>query len=338
MVRQLLFTFLLFTSTYPAFGQAVTLARESLNYFEHHTFPLCRESIESTISDFCKQELNADNSSGKSLIHKLEKESSHFQNHKVPNAHESLPTEYTRFLQALIDFTSKCSNLKSEIQADSILIVRTKILECHKSVLNAATRLEQEVAIYRIENQLTRIEDGSRIAIFFKEAQKRLEYLHGIQSYLIPVIKMETTCLESILKDSIHISEKSRSEFSKLVEINNINLKNHPACCGDHLVKNAALNSLRLFAKEARNEILHIQNFIVSEQDFKVHCQKVKKNGMETEEEKQVCREAMRKYNADIKSANELVENLEKTRKEHLSAFYSAQMTFVETWIKDFQE
>ncbi len=338
MVRKLLFTFLLFTSTYPAFGQAVARARESLNYFEHHTFPLCRESMEATISDFCTQELNADSSSGKSLIHKLKKESSHFKNHKVPNAHESLPTEYTRFLHALIDYTSKCSNLKSEIQADSILIVRAKILECHKSVLNAATRLEEEVAIYRIENRLTRTEDGSRIAIFFREAQKRLEYLHGIQSYLVPVIKMETACLESILKDSIHISEKRRSEFSKLVEINNINLKNHPACCGDYLVKSAALNSLRLFAKEARNEIVHIENFIVSEQDFKVHCQKVKRNGMETEAEKQVCRDEVRKYNSDIKNANELVENLEKTRKEHLSAFYNAQTTFLETWLKDFQE
>jgi hypothetical protein len=149
---------------------------------------------------------------------------------------------------------------------------------------------------------------------------------------------METACMESLLKDSIQTSEKRRTEFSKLVEINNINLKNHPACCGDHLVKNAALNSLRLFAKEARNEIVHIENFIVSEQDFKVHCQKVKKNGMETEAEKQVCRDAVRKYNTDIKNANELVENLEKTRKEHLSAFYNAQTTFLETWLKDFQE
>jgi len=338
MVRQLLFTFLFFTSTYPTFGQAVARARESLNYFERHTFPLCRESIESTISDFCKQELIADNSSGKFLIHKLEKELRHFQNHKVPKAHESIPSEYSRFLQVLIDFRSKCSVLKSEIQEDSILIARAKILEYHKSVLTAATRLEQEVAIYRIENQLTRTEDGSRIAIFFREAQKRLEYLHGIQTYLIPVSKMETACMESLLKDSIQTSEKRRAEFSKLVEINNINLKNHPACCGDYLVKNAALNSLRLFAKEARNEIVHIENFIVSEQDFKVHCQKVKKNGMETEAEKQVCRDAVRKYNTDIKNANELVENLEKTRKEHLSAFYSAQTTFLKTWLKDFQE
>ena len=338
MFRQVLISFLFIASSHSAFAQAVTLARESLEYFEHHTFPLCRESIESTISDFCKQELNSDNASGKSLIHKLEKESSHFQNHKVPKGHESLPTEYTRFLQALIDYNSKCSNLKSEIQADSILIVMAQILEYHKSVLNAATRLEQEVSVYCIENQLTRTEDGSRIAVLFRESQKRLEYLYGIQSYLIPVIKMETTCLESILKDSIHTSEKRRAEFSKLVEINNLNLKNHPACCGDHLVKNAALNSLRLFAKEARNEIVHIENFIASEQDFKVHCQKVKKNGMETEEEKQVCREAVRKYNNDLKGANELVTNLEKTRKDHLSAFYSAQNTFLETWLKDFQE
>jgi hypothetical protein len=338
MVRNVLISFLFIAFSQSAFGQAVSRARESLNYFERHTFPLCRESIKATISDFCKQELNEDNSSGKSLIHKLKKESSHFKNHKVPNAHESLSTEYTRFLQALIDYTSKCSNLKSEIQADSILVVRARILEYHKSVLNAATRLEEEVAIYRIENRLTRTDDGNRIAIFFREAQKRLEYLHGIQSYLIPVIKMETTCLESLMKDSIRISEKRRSEFSKLVEINNIKLKNHPACCGDYLVKNAALNSLRLFAKEARNEIVYIENFIVSEQDFKIHCQKVKKNGMETEEDKQVCREAVRKYNTDLKGANELVINLEKTRKDHLSAFYSAQNTFVETWLKDFQE
>lgn len=338
MVRQLLISFLFIASSHSAFGQAVTLARESLDYFEHHTFPLCRESIESTISDFCKQELNSDKSSGKSLIHKLEKESSHFQNHKVPNAHGSLPTEYTRFLQALIDYTSKCSNLKSEIQADSILIVRARILECHKSVLNAATRLEQEVSVYCIENQLTRTEDGSRIAILFRDAQKRLEYLHGIQSYLIPVIKMETTCLESILKDSIHNSEKRRAEFYKLVEINNVNLKNHSACCGDHLVKNAALNSLRLFSIEARNEIVHIIKFIAAEQDFIAHHQKVKNASTESELEKQAYRNAVRKYNEDIKGANELVTNLEKNRKDHLSAFYSAQIKFLETWLKDFQE
>lgn len=59
---------------------------------------------------------------------------------------------------------------------------------------------------------------------------------------------------------------------------------------------------------------------------------------METEEEKQICRDAVRKYNEDIKGANELVTNLEKTIKDHLSAFYSAQNTFLETWLKDFQE
>jgi len=338
MVRQLLFTFLLFTSTYPAFGQAVARARESLNYFERHTFPLCRESIESTISDFCKQDLNKENSTDKTLIHKLEKESRHFQNHKVPKAHESIPAEYSRFLQVLIDFRSKCSVLKSEIQEDSILIARAKILEYHKSVLTAATRLEQEVAIYRIENQLTRTEDGSRIAIFFREAQKRLEYLHGIQIYLIPVSKMETACMESLLKDSIQPSEKSRTELSKLVEINNINLKNHPACCGDHLVKNAALNSLRLFAKEARNEIVHIEKFVKAVQEFISNYQKEKKSEVENELDKQAYRIALKKFNADLKVLNELLANLEKSRKDHLSTFYSAQNTFLKTWLKDFQE
>lgn len=324
-------------SSHSAFGQAVTLARESLNYFERHTFPLCRESIESTISDFCKQELNKENSTDKTLINKLEKESSHFKNHKVPNAHESLPTEYTRFLQVLIDFISK-SVLKSEIQEDSILVARAKILEYHKSVLTAATRLEQEVAIYRIENQLTRTEDGSRIAIFFREAQKRLEYLKGIQSYLLPVIKMESACLESIMKDSIHTSEKSRTELSKLVEINNISLKNHPACCGDHLVKNAALNSMRLFAKEAKNEIFHIEKFVKAEQEFISNYQKEKKSKVENELDKQAYRIAVRKFNADIKGLNELLANLEKSRKDHLRTFYSAQNTFLKTWLKDFQE
>jgi hypothetical protein len=148
---------------------------------------------------------------------------------------------------------------------------------------------------------------------------------------------MEKKYFHSFHPDSVSSIEKHRNSFAAGIAEASARLKNLPACCGDKLVKNAALNSLHFFGKEAKNEMPHLEKFLESEEEFILHHQKSKQGAL-TQEEKDAYRNAVKKYNEDIKAANELVRQLNKTRESHLAAFSEAQASFLREPITAFRE
>jgi len=319
-------------------GQAVTKTREALDYFEKNGVAVSKKCIRALA------EINIHPESSKSwhqlsnTRQNLHHQKEHFHKKELSSNELVLRTEYSRFLGDAESILGPYSAWNEAWIPDSLSALRQKLLKDVNSLANAALRLEQEVAIFCIENRLTKPEDGSRIGKLFREGQQRFNYLNSIQDILLSVADREKHCLNTLISDSLANAEKRRLELAELTSAHNLKLKSLPGCCGDRQVKAAALNSLRLFAIEAKNELLHLQKFIQAEEEFIQHHQKTKEKQPESQTEKEAYRNAVRKYNADIKAANELVRNLEKTREEHMSAYRIAQLDLVESWLTTFPE
>ena len=319
-------------------AQAVTKTREALLFFETNNLAISKKCLK-VLSDFVihSDPLHYQNKL-ESSRHELHQQIQHFHKKELPKNEDALKSEYSRFLNDLDEFAAKLKNIAAAANPGDVLQLRQQMLRDFQYAEQAAIRLEQEVAIFCIENRLNKPEDGSRTGKLFREARQRLAYLIGIQELLLPVISFEQHCVNNFIPDSLCSAEKRRIEFAALVSENNIKLKNLPACCGDRQVKAAALNSFRLLAIEAKNDLLHLEKFIHAEQEFVLHHQQTKGKIPENPAEKDAYRDAVRKYNADIKAANDLVRQLEKTREEHLNAYYSAQKELMETWLTAFPE
>ncbi len=330
------FQFAIFHS--PAGAQAVTQARNCLRNYESGCLPLSKKSI--LLSAEFMRENQTEHLEGhfKVLRHSLEKHITHMKAAPVSGNFQALKTEYSRYLQDLHGFTIHSTALLENCQEDSLLVRRKSLMKAWQTLFSAAIRLEQEVAVFCIENRLNRPEDGSRIGKLMKEGQQKLDYLLRIQELTFPLIQFEKLCLSRFTADSLKGAEKRRLEFAALVAENNLALKALPPCCGDHQVKTAALNSLRLFSIESRNELVHLEKFIESEADFISHHQRSKENAPVKEEQKEAYRIAVRKYNADIKAANDLLRQLDKNRQAHLAEYSKAQIAFIESWITAFPE
>jgi hypothetical protein len=319
-------------------GQAVTKTREALDYFEKSGVAISKKCIRALA------EINIHPESSKSwhqlsnIRQDLHHQKEHFHKKEVSSNELVLRTEFSRFLSEAEAILVQYSEWKEAWITDSLSVLRQRLLKDVNSLTIASLRLEQEVAIFCIENRLTKPEDGSRIGKFFREGQQRFNYLNSIQDILLSVADREKHCLNNFIPDSLASAEKRRLEFAELTSAHNLKLKSLPGCCGDRQVKAAALNSLRLFAIEAKNELLHLEKFIQDEEEFIQHHQKTKEKQPESQAEKEAYRNAVRKYNADIKAANELVRNLEKNREEHLSAYRIAQLDLFENWLTTFPE
>lgn len=319
-------------------GQAVSRTREALSYFETNNLAVSKKCLR-ILSDFI---IHSDTEYNRNQLetfkNDVQHQIHHFQKKELPHNESALRTEYSRFLSGLHDFAETCKSQTESSDQKDLLKLRQMLLQDLHSAEQAAIRLEQEVAIFCIENRLDKPEDGSRTGKLFLEGKQRLAYLISIQELLLPVAAFEQHCMNNFTPDSLCNGEKRRLEFTALVSENNLKLKTMPACCGDRQVKTAALNSLRLFAIEAKNDLLHLDRFIKAEQQFILQNQQTKGKVPENPAEKETYRKAVRKYNSDIKSANELVRNLEKTREEHLNAFHSAQKELMDTWLTAFPE
>lgn len=319
-------------------GQAVSKTREALAYFESDNLAMSKRCLR-VLSDFViHSDLEHNRNHLESFTNEVQHQIQHFQKKELPNNEFALRTEYSRFLNGLHDFAQTCKSLTESSDSQDLLKLRQRMLQGFHSAEQAAIRLEQEVAIFCIENRLDKPEDGSRTGKLIREGKQRLAYLVSIQELLLPVIAFEQHCLNNFTPDSISNAEKRRLEFADLVSENNLKLKNLPACCGDRQVKASALNSFRLFAIEAKNDLQHLEKFIEAEEEFIQHHQLTKGKVPENPAEKEAYRNAVRKYNADIRAANELVRQLDKIREEHLNAYHSAQKELMDTWLTAFPE
>jgi hypothetical protein len=319
-------------------AQAVTKTREVLHFFETNNLAISKKCLK-VLSDFVihSETVHYQKQLESSRL-ELHQQIQHFHKKELPKNEFALKTEYSRFLSGLDEFAAKLRNLAVSANPGDVLQLRQQMLQDFHIAEQAAIRLEEEVAIFCIENRLNKPEDGSRTGKLFREARQRLAYLISIQELLLPVISFEQHCVNNFGPDSLCSADKRRIEFAGLVWENNIKLKNLPACCGDRQVKSAALNSFRLLAIEAKNDLPHLEKFVHAEQEFILHHQQIRGKVLENQAEKEAYRDAVRKYNADIKAANQLVHQLEKTREEHLDAYYSAQKEFMETWLTAFPE
>jgi len=319
-------------------GQSVGKTRIALAYFETNNLAISKKCI-SVLSDFI---IHTDSDQNRNHLESFRNEVQHqihlFQKKELTQNEFALRTEYSRFLNGLYAFAETCKSLTESSDPNDLLKLRQRMLQDFHSAEQAANRLEQEVAIFCIENRLDKPEDGTRTGKLIREGKQRLAYLVSIQELVLPVVGFEQHCLNNFRPDSLCNGEKRRLEFAALVSENNLKLKNLPACCGDRQVKAAALNSLRLFAIEAKNDLLHLDKFVKAEQQFILQIQQTKGKVPENPAEKEAYRNAVRKYNSDIKSANELVHHLEKTREEHLNAYHLAQKELMDTWLTAFPE
>jgi hypothetical protein len=241
-------------------------------------------------------------------------------------------------MEELAIHEQKLFNIAIDWRSDSAIFYRKIAIESGKDVLKAAAWLEHSVSVFCILNKLNKPEDKIRAPAFLREEWKRLEYLLEIQKILFPVIEAERKCLNNFLPDSVSSAEKRRLDFTGLVSIKTQTMKNFPPLKGDRFVKPAALNSLYQFAMEAKNDLPHLEKFLEAEKKFILIHQKSKSAEKLSTEENESYRKAVKKYNADIRAANELVKELQKKRDTHLRAFFAAQQAFLEDNLRVFQE
>lgn len=259
----------------------------------------------------------------------------HVQNHPSDEEPEKAYAQLTIGLARQSDFMKY---FLERWQPDSAIVFRMKVLESEKSLLKEADWLEHFVSVFCIVNKLNKPDDKSRIPDFLREEWKRLEYILSIQKILFPVIEAEKNCLNGFQPDSIASAEKRRLAFSGLVALQTQTMKSLAAVKGDKFIKPAALQSLYLFAIEAKNELQHLEKFLKAEEDFILLHRKQKSETANSTAEKEAYRKAVRKYNEDIRGANELVQKLEENQKQHLNAFFDAQRNFLEEGLKAFRE
>lgn len=257
---------------------------------------------------------------------------------QIPTSDQDPEKAYARLAHELSAHTRNLQGFCNGWQPDSALSWRTKALASQKNLISAAAVLEHSVSVYCLMNKLNKPEDKSRIPGHLREEYKRMEYLISIQQILFPVIQAEQNCLIGFQPDSTACSEKRRLVFSNMVARQTTLLKNLPPLKGDRFVKPAALNSLYQFAMEAKNDLHHLEKFLEAEKEFILIHQKCKSAGQLSTEETESYRKAVKKYNADIRAANELVKELQKKRDTHLQAFFAAQQALLEENLSAFQE
>ena len=323
-------SFLLFFLIEVSFGQAVTQARRRLQEAEENTFQLVMKLGEIQKDFFWNQNPSLQASDLNQFSQLCKKQ--------LQPSRQEPDQSYFLLVQQMIIHAALLQEFRSGWQPDSALVWRTKALASGESLLTVAAALDHSVSVYCLMNKLNKPEDKSSIPSFLREEWSRLEYLLEIQKILFPVVEAERKCLNNFLPDSVSSAEKRRLDFTGLVSVKTQTMKNYPPLKGDRFVKSAALNSLYQFAMEAKNDLPHLEKFLEAEEEFILIHEKSKSAEKLSTEETEGYRKAVKKYNADIRAANELVKELQKKRDTHLRAFFAAQQAFLEDNLRVFQE
>lgn len=256
---------------------------------------------------------------------------------EIPGDYRKLQAAYSAFFQAMDQHAERMESLIKSLP-DSSVQAGEGMLQSASQLKSKSAELEKEVIGFCILFRLDHPEDKTALSKLMKEELLRLSYVNGIRSCIHVIEEMEKACLRGFLPDSGHSAAGRRIALIDQIELQKVKLKSISTCCGDRNLKAAAENSLRLFSLEARNSLPALEKFRESELVFiRIHRQmKTKKSA--GKEDQASYRLAVKKYNEDIRSANELVRKLENERDVHMIIFREALNNFLKDSLKDVLE
>lgn len=257
---------------------------------------------------------------------------------EIPGDYLKLRAAYAAFFHALNQHAAFLETSREISSPDSLIKTKDRILHSGNHVMEKASGIGKEASTFCILFRLDHPEDKTLIPGLINEEFNHLQHLFNIQQILYPVEEMEKACLRGYHPDSAHPPGRKSTELIQLINHQTGELKKLPACYGDHELKAAALNSLHFFSLEARNDLPGLEKFRESELEFiRLHPQVKDSETPDMESDKEY-REAVKKYNEDIRAASELVRKLEKEREAHLQVYRQAQINFLNKRLTAFPE